>query len=123
MKPWLLAISILALSAPAAFAASSTCRVPTIGTLDNQTVTGYMFVTSGRRCSIIVGRSRGPTFSAALVSNAKNGTVTVSGGRVTYASRPGFVGDDAFTYARHGLNRVNEPVVRTVNVAVKVAAK
>ena len=119
MKPWLLAISMLALSATAA----SACRVPAIRTLDNQTVTGYMFATSGRRCAIIVRHTRGPIFSASLVSNAKNGTVTVSGGRVVYTSRPGFVGDDEFTYARRGLSRQNEPVTRTVNVAVKVAAK
>ena len=82
-----------------------------------------MFATSGRRCGIMIGRSRGPIFSSSLVSNAKNGTVTVSGVRIIYTSRPGFVGDDEFTYARRGLNRQNEPVVRTVNVAVKVAAK
>jgi hypothetical protein len=62
-------------------------------------------------------------FSASLVSNAKNGSVTVSGGRIVYTSRPGFVGDDEFSYARRGLNHQNEAVVRTVNVAVKVAAK
>ena len=114
-----LAFSIVVLSAPEALA----CRVPAIRTLDNQTVTGHMFATSGRRCSIVVRRSRGPTFSASLVTNARNGSVVVADGRVTYTSRPGFVGDDAFTYARRGLNNRNEPVVKTVNVAVRVAAK
>lgn len=119
LKLWFLAFSMIVLSAPAALA----CRVPFIRTLDNQTVTGHMFATSGRRCSIIVAHTRGPIFSSSLVSNARNGTVTVSGGRVIYASRAGFVGDDEFTYARRGLNERNEPIVRTVSVSVKVAAK
>lgn len=119
LKPWFLAFSMIVLSAPAALA----CRVPTIRTLDNQTVTGHMFATSGRQCSIIVTYTNGPIFTASLVSNARNGTVTVSGGRIVYTSRAGFVGDDEFTYARRGLNSRNEPIVRTVTVAVKVAAK
>jgi len=119
VKPWLLAISMLALSASAA----SACRVAPIRTLDNQTVTGYMFATTGRRCGIIITYTHGPIFSTSLVSNAKNGTVMVSGGRISYTSRPGFVGDDEFTYARRGMNNQNQPIVRTINVAVKVAAK
>jgi hypothetical protein len=119
LKLWFVAFSMILLSAPAALA----CRVPTIRTLDNQTVTGTMFATSGRRCSIIVTYSHGPIFTTALVSNARNGSVAVAGGSVIYTSRAGFVGDDEFTYARRGLNDLNEPIVRTVNVTVKVAAK
>jgi Bacterial Ig domain len=118
-KLWLLAISMIVLTAPAAFA----CRVPSIRTLDDQTVSGHMFATTGRPCSIIVRNTRGPIFSASIVSKARNGTVAVTGGRVIYTSRAGFVGDDELTYARRGLNNRNEPIVRTINVAVKVAAK
>ena len=119
LKLCILAFATIALSAPEAFA----CRVPRIKTIEGQTVTGYMFATSGRRCGIKVRNSRGPTESTSLVSNARNGTVVVSGGRVGYTSKPGFVGDDSFTYARRGLNRQNEPIVRTVNVLVKVEAR
>jgi len=119
VKLWLLAISMIALSTSAA----SACRVPTIRTLDNQTVTGYMFALSGRPCSIIVRTTRGPISTASLVGNARNGTVKVSGGRIVYTSPQGFVGDDEFTYARSGLNNQNQPIVRTVNVSVKVSAK
>jgi hypothetical protein len=119
LKLWFLAFSMILLSAPAALA----CRVPTIRTLDNQTVTGMMFATSGRQCSIIVQYSHGPIFTAALVSKARNGTVALTSGKIIYTSRAGFVGDDEFTYARRGLNNRNEPIVRTVNVTVKVAAK
>jgi hypothetical protein len=115
----MLAISMIALSTSAA----SACRVPFIRTLDNQTVTGHMFAISGRRCSIIVTFTRGPIFTTSLVSNAKNGTITVSSGQIIYTSRPGFVGEDEFSYARSGLNQQNQPIVRTINVAVRVAAK
>lgn len=43
-----------------------------------------------------------------------------SGNRIVYRSRPGFVGSDAFAYVRHGLDRYNSPVTRTVRVAVTV---
>ena len=119
LKRYSIAFAMILLSASAA----SACRVPTIRTLDNQTVTGTMFATSGRRCSIIVRHSGGPMFTASLVSNARNGSVVVSGGRITYTSRAGYVGDDEFTYSRRGLNTRNEQVVRTVTVNVKVAAK
>ena len=119
LKLCVLVFAVIVLSTPEALA----CRVPSIRTLDNQTVTGHMFAKSGRGCSIIVRNTRGPIFSTALVSNARNGTVVVSGGRVVYTSRAGFVGDDTFTYARRGLNDRNEPIVRTVSVAVNVAAK
>ena len=49
---WLLAISGPALARP--------CIVPFIRTLDNQTAQGNMYATSGKRCSIILLRSRGP---------------------------------------------------------------
>src|SRR5687768_14748811 len=119
LKLLLLVLSMFVLSTSAALA----CRVPTIRTLDNQTVTGHMFANSGRPCSIIITYTGGPIFTASLVSNAKSGTVAVSGQRIVYTSRAGFVGDDEFTYARRGLNTRNEPIVRTVTVAVKVAAK
>ena len=119
MKLLLIALVVIMLPEIAAAA----CRVPPIKTLDNQTVTGYMFTTSGRRCGIKVRNSRGPILSAALVNNAKNGNVVVRGGIIAYTPRAGFVGDDEFTYARRGLNTRNEPIVRTVTVKVNVAAK
>jgi hypothetical protein len=117
-KLWLLAFALIVLSDTAALA----CKVPRIKLLDNQTVTGSMFATSGRRCGIKVRSSRG-TLSTAVVSNARNGTVVVSGASIAYTSRAGFVGDDEFTYARRGFNNLNQPVVRTVVVSVKVAPK
>src|SRR5882757_3540449 len=102
--------------------AASGCNVPYIRTLDNQTVQGTMYAVSGKRCSIIVQRSSGPVHTARLVAQAKNGSVSISGGRVIYVSRPGYAGDDRFVYARHGMDSVNRPISRTVEVNVIVAA-
>jgi hypothetical protein len=102
--------------------AAPRCDVPLIRTLDNQTVSGTMYATSGRPCGIVVQHTNGPMFSAELVQIAKNGKVVVAGGKIVYTSRPGYVGEDQFTYARRGMNNRNEPVVRTVNVTVQVAA-
>jgi hypothetical protein len=102
--------------------AASLCNVPSIRTFDNQTASGTMYATSGRPCGIVVQHTNGPMFSAELVQNAKNGKVVVIGGKIVYTSRPGYVGEDQFTYARRGMNNRNEPVVRTVNVTVQVAA-
>ena len=58
---------------------------------------------------------------AEIVQRPSNGTVRVGGGdSITYTSKPGFVGSDAFAYARRGLSRGNQPVTRTIHVAVTV---
>jgi Bacterial Ig domain len=97
------------------------CRVPFIRTLDNQTVSGSMTVQTGKPCNIILQRTVGPMFSAQIVEQPTHGRASVgAGNRVTYVSRPGFTGRDAFTYTRSGLNRQNDKVVRTVRIAVFV---
>jgi hypothetical protein len=97
------------------------CSVPYIRTLNNQTVDGHMAARSGRPCSIRLRNSSGPTTDASIVQRPANGTVSIGGGnRIIYRSRPGFVGGDAFAYARHGRDRYNSVVTRTVRVAVTV---
>jgi len=118
-----LLLSCLLLSVLSGPALAATCVVPFIRTLDNQTVTGTMYVVSGKRCSIILQRSAGPIVGVKLVSGARNGSVSINGGQVVYVSSPGFVGDDHFTYARHGMNALNQPVTRTVDVNVKVSTQ
>ena len=51
-----------------------------------------------------------------------NGTVSTSGHLVSYISKKGYQGEDKFTYARYGLDRLNKPAVRTVEITVKVTA-
>jgi hypothetical protein len=48
--------------------------------------------------------------------------VTVSVNKLVYTSRPGFVGEDKFSYTRRGLSSRNGPVLRTVNMTVQVSA-
>lgn len=116
----LLAVLFLLLFVTGAEAAPN-CWVPTFRTLDNQTVTGYMSVKTGKRCSIMLRSSRGPTYSAHIVARPANGNVWVGGGnRVFYQSRSGFVGKDSFSYARDGFDTRNNPVTRTVRVDVEV---
>jgi len=115
-----LCLWFLAIAAPAV--AASGCSVPFIRTFDNQTVQGTMYAVSGRRCSIILLRSRGPIYTTRVVAQPKNGRVAVSGNRIVYMSRTGYSGDDSFTYARQGMDTINRPITRTVEVNVKVAA-
>lgn len=97
------------------------CSVPRIRTLHNQTVDGHMTARSGRPCSIRMRTSSGPTSGASIAQRPANGSVTIGGGnRIIYRSRPGFVGGDAFAYARHGHDRYNSATIRTVRVTVTV---
>ena len=105
----------------AATAHAQNCHVPLIRTLENQTVDGYMTVKSGKRCSIVLQYSSGPTTTTQLVAAPAVGKASVSGHRITYLPRPGYTGPDRFTYARSGQDRFGRPTVRTVNVNVTVA--
>ena len=80
-----------------------------------------MFAVSVKPCSVIVLRSLGPVHGTRLVVPPGNGHVSISGNRVIYVSRPGYVGDDRFVYARDGMDAVNRPITRTVEMSVKVA--
>jgi Bacterial Ig domain len=101
--------------------AMARCSVPRIRTLNNQAVDGRMTVSSGDSCSIRLRRSGGPTYSASIVQRPSNGTATVDAqNRIVYRSRAGFVGHDAFTYARHGESIRGNAVTRTVRIAVTV---
>jgi len=104
-------------------AVAASCVVPFIKTLDNQTVSGTMYAASGKRCSITVVRTPGPIFSARVVTQPSNGSVSVNGNRVVYLSRPGYVGDDRFVYVRQGQDAINRPITRTVDVSVKISSR
>ena len=104
-------------------ALARSCIVPFIRTVDNQTVNGTMHVVSGKRCSIVLLRSAGPILSTKVISRPSNGNVSINGGRVVYVSTARYIGDDHFTYIRQGLNVVNQPITRTINVKVKVLSQ
>ena len=117
------AIGLLFLLALPWPASARSCIVPYIKTLSNQTSYGTMYATSGKRCTIAMARSSGPTFNTRLVANAKNGTVGINGHSVSYVSRSGYVGEDHFVYSRHGLDERNQQSTRTVDITVKVATR
>jgi Bacterial Ig domain len=108
----LLCLLLSILSGPAL---ASSCVVPYIPTLDNQTVTGTMYVVSGKQCSLANHGSAGPMHSVNLVSRPSNGSVLINGDPVVYVSSAGYVGDDHFTYDRQGLNTRNQPIARTTS--------
>src|SRR5215831_996270 len=92
-------IALLAFGAQSALA----CSVPRIRTLNNQTVTGQMTTKSGQPCRINMRSSNAPTFTIEVVQRPSNGSVQLGGMQsISYRSRSGFVGNDSFTYARHG---------------------
>jgi hypothetical protein len=97
------------------------CSVPFIRTFDNQTVDGAMTARTAKPCTIHLRRTTGPMYGARIVERPAHGTASVGAGhRIVYLSRPGYVGRDAFTYARTGLTRHNAGVARAVRVAVIV---
>ena len=110
---WLLAISAPALA--------RTCIVPNFKVLHNQTSIATMYATSGKPCSVILISSPGPMLSARIIAQPSNGRASIQGPRIVYISRPGYVGDDRFTYARSGMNARSELVTGTVEMNVKVA--
>lgn len=115
----LLGLVVLSTSA----SASTSCFVPRIRALNNQTVYGTMLAASGEQCQIRFNRSLGPIYSTIVVANARHGRVSLDGHKVLYVSQPGYAGEDHFTYARKGLNMRNRPITRTVEVTVRVAAR
>lgn len=91
-----------------------------VHTLHGQTVDGYMYVNSGKTCTISF-HSRGPTERTEVIERPSHGTVTPGSiGRLTYRSQKGFVGSDMFVYRRSGLDMTNNPSIRTVRVHVTV---
>jgi hypothetical protein len=102
-----------------AFAAAP-CWVPPTPVLANQTVQRQMLVVSGKPCSMVVVRSGGPTPTAHLIAPPSSGHVSIQGGRVTYVSRPGYLGDDHFIFSREGINEMNQRAVWTVEMNVHV---
>jgi hypothetical protein len=117
------ALSCVLTIALSAAASAANCRVPLIRTLENQTVQGHMFARTGQRCSISLHGSRGPMFGIRVLSSPSNGVVAVQGQQIVYRSKPGYVGEDHFAYARQGADPLNRPVTKGVEVTVHVSQK
>ena len=101
--------------------AAARCSVPLIQTFENQTVDGRMQADSGKPCRIRFRNSSGPMFSVEIMQRPVNGSVSVGeGNSVIYTSWAGYVGSDAFTYARRGQTRTGAAAMRMVRIAVTV---
>ncbi|MGJ4949437.1 Ig-like domain-containing protein [Bradyrhizobium sp. HKCCYLS20291] len=82
-----------------------------------------MMVISGKRCSMVLVRSGGPTFTAQVLEPPSHGRAVVRGLRVTYVSHPNYIGEDHFVYAWKGLDMINRPRTSTVEMRVQVSQK
>jgi hypothetical protein len=101
-------------------ALAASCWLPPVAPLANQTVQRDMLVVSGKRCSLVVLRSPGPMYSVRLIAPPRNGRISTRGGRITYVSRPSYLGDDHFIFAREGKDQMYRPVTWTIEMNVHV---
>jgi hypothetical protein len=83
--------------------------------------TSYMLVPHGGRCSLMVRAGARSTFSSMSVSAPpRHGTARVDGGsRVVYQSKPGYRGEDTFSYTVSGVDS-RGPGKTIIRVAVTV---
>lgn len=80
-----------------------------------------MTVKAGATCSALHGGSFGPMLSTVIAKRPAHGSATVRySHNVVYLAPRGYTGSDTFTYVRRGLDNLNRPAVRTVNVLVTV---
>lgn len=110
----------LALLVPVTAEAASKCFTPRFVSLVGQTVNAQMIAESGRSCGIGLVSSDGPVKSTWISTQARNGTATATGTRVSYKSRPGFTGRDSFTYSRTLIDRYGKPGTKIVVVTIEV---
>jgi hypothetical protein len=101
-------------------ALAASCAVPFYRTYYNQTARGNMFVVTGKRCAVIF-KSPGPTFGARVLEQPAHGRVAIRGPQIVYFSNPGYLGEDRFMFARDGLDTLNRPQTRTVEMHVQVS--
>jgi hypothetical protein len=99
---------------------ATTCWVPRERPLANQTVQRDMLVVSGKRCSLALILSQGPMYSVRLIAPPSNGRASIRGSRITYVSRPGYLGEDHFIFAREGADPTNRPATWTIEMKVQV---
>jgi hypothetical protein len=91
------------------------------GYLDAEVIPAQMIVSSGTPCGAKLMYSGGPTYSAHVAQKPSHGSVALGEGfSFFYRSRPGYVGNDAFTYVQRGETTRGAPRTRTLQVSVTV---
>ncbi len=112
------------LAATISSSSAANCLVPNIHLIPDVTVTGYMYVKSGKRCSIVPDNSPGGTQGVDITQRPSNGTLELYRLGVRYTPRPDFVGKDSFGYLRHSIDhRTNRPITHPVMIEVTVEPK
>lgn len=110
----------VALLIPVSADAASTCWTPRFVSLVGQTVTAQMTAKSGRSCSIGLASSEGPVKSTRISARPSHGSAVANETRVSYTSKPGYAGEDSFTYSRELTDRYGKQGTKTVVVNVTV---
>ena len=101
--------------------AAPDCNVPFVKFISGVTNTGYMWVKSGKSCSIIVRNSiGGATKPPEVRQRPSNGALEVNGLALRYTPKAGFVGKDRFEYVRYAVDNRNNPVSGGIIVEVTV---
>jgi hypothetical protein len=59
-------------------------------------------------------------YSVRLIAPPRSGRISIRGGRITYVSRPRYLGDIHFVFAREGKDQMYRSVTWTVEMNVHV---
>src|SRR5712691_2223527 len=87
-----------------------------------QATSGFMTTGSGEACAASAVRTAGTTVikSVKVVSPPKNGSASAGSNGVTYRSKPGYKGSDAFTFTIFGDGKAGTNVTATIQMSVTV---
>ena len=109
---------LLLLSGPAT---AQTCKVR-FSFVFGQVTSGTMATASGGSCAAQADRTGSKTVikSVKVASPPKNGTASAGAIGVTYRSRPGFKGSDAFTFTIFGDGDAGTNKTATIQMSVTV---
>lgn len=101
--------------------ANAKCSNETYPMLLGQTVNVSRTVTAGGECWDRVLRSADPIFGSNIVTRPRNGTLTSPGKMLlVYRPKPGFVGQDSYSFQWVGKKDGITPSAVTVDITVTV---
>jgi hypothetical protein len=101
-------------------ALATTCWVPKTPVSTGNNYQRNMFVVSGKWCGLVLLNTPGPMRGVRLIAPPTSGRVVISGQRITYVSRRGYLGHDHFVFVREGMDSGNRSVTWTIDMSVEV---
>jgi hypothetical protein len=112
---------LIGLSALIGSAQAKDCEFWPIFLIPHGTAESRFTVKSGKAFTIFFGGGGTTAVSQTKITqNPTSGKVTVNGHRVLYQTKPGFTGNDEFTYAREGVDETGKPSPMAVHLRVTV---